>query len=116
MAHHRRQAASICAAWAALAAMWCQPAAAESSLRSGAGPISASAHLDFRVTVLPSLSLALRADGAVVRANEGRVYLVGEAAQGGTRAFAVPRGVRVTDEVLERDRLAGSALVTIASP
>ena len=99
-------------------------ARAESALLSappGGGAISASAHLDFRVTVLPSLALSTHAAGVRIQANSGVLTLQHDArgAWNG-RAPAASAQLRprhqVIDTTMQASAFAGSELITVASP
>lgn len=95
---------------------------AESQARSaGQGPMSASAHIDFRVTVLPSLALSMRAQGAQVRGNTGVLTLqssrsgVDDGVTPGSSQQLRPRNL-VIDTALPRSAVGTGDVVTIASP
>lgn len=97
---------------------------AESTLQTaapGSGAISASAHLDFRVTVLPSLALSAQPSGVRIQANGGVLTLQRDAR--GAWDGRAPTGSeqlrprhRVIDTSMHTSVFAGSELITIASP
>ena len=97
---------------------------ADSSLQSGppgGGALSASAHLDFRVTVLPSLSMSTLASGVRIQANSGVLTLQrGEMRAGDDRAPATSAQLQphrqVVDTSMRTTAFAAGDLVTIASP
>lgn len=97
---------------------------ADSSLQSGppgGGALSASAHLDFRVTVLPSLSMSTLASGVRIQANSGVLTLQrGEMRAGDGRAPATSAQLQphrqVVDTSMRTTAFAAGDLVTIASP
>jgi hypothetical protein len=86
---------------------------------SGRGPLSASAHVDFRITVLPSLGLSAQASGLRIQGNSGVLTLQRGPREAGT-APTVSTALRphrqVTDISLLASAVASSELVTIASP
>lgn len=97
---------------------------ADSQVRStpaSDGPLSASAHIDFRVTVLPSLSLSMQAQGAQVRSNAGVLIIHGsrrdtdDGAAPSTSLQLRPRNL-VIDTALPRGVILANDVVTIASP
>ena len=105
----------------AAAASTCRADAQLQSAPPGRGPLSASAHLDFRVTVLPSLALSMQAQGAQIRGNAGvltvqhsRAALIDGSAPNSSVQLR-PRNL-VIDAALPRATSHGSDLVTIASP
>jgi hypothetical protein len=88
---------------------------------AGRGTLSASAHLDFRVTVLPSVTLSMQPQGARVTGNAGvltvqhsRAELV-DGAMPSSSVQLRPQFL-VIDAALPRAAQSGSDLVTIASP
>lgn len=95
---------------------------ADSQLQStpGRGALSASAHLVFRVTVLPSLALSMQAQGAQILGNAGVLtvqYSSGEPVDGALPSSTTqlrPRHI-VVDTALPRGT-SGQELVTIAAP
>ncbi len=97
---------------------------ADSQLRfapAGGAPLSASAHLDFRVTVLSSLSLSMQAQGAQVRGNTG--VLTVQSSSGGIDDGAAPSSSQqlrprnvVVDTTLPGAAIPANSVVTIASP
>lgn len=95
------------------------PCRADATLQvstSGNGRLSASAHVDFRITVLPSLGLSAQAGGLRVQGNSGVMTLQRGPREAGkaptTRTQLQPKRQVVDTELLA----AGSELVTIASP
>ena len=107
-----------------LAAALAPACRADSTLQAaapGTGPVSASAHLDFRVTVLPTLALATQAGGVRVQGNSGTLTLQRDSsAAWDGRAPNASTSLRprrqVVDAALPTPPLAGSDRVTIASP
>ena len=106
---------------AALAPMACR---ADSTLQSASptgGPVTASAHLDFRVTILPSLALSTQAGSVRIQGNSGALTLQrdtsdawdGRAPNGSAQLR--PRR-QVIDAAMHPSAFAGSDLITIASP
>lgn len=97
---------------------------ADSEVRSAPvsrGPLSASAHVDFRVTVLPSLALSMQAQGAQVRGNAG--VLTVQSSRSDTDDGAAPSSSRqlrprnlVIDTALPRAAILANDVVTVASP
>ena len=97
---------------------------AESTLQTAAsssGAISTSAHLDFRVTVLPSLGFSALTDGVRIQANSGVLTLQHDAR--GAWDGRVPAGSvqlrprhQVIDTSMPASAFAGSELITITSP
>lgn len=108
-----------------LAAALVPQAHAESALlngTAGAGPLNASAHLNFRITVLPSLGLATQAGGGMrVQGNSGALTVQrdhSESSEGrapDTSTQMRPRS-RVIDTALPAPTLAGADRITIALP
>ncbi len=107
-----------------LAAALVSPCHADSALRSasgGSGAISGSAHLDFRITVLPSLSLSAQGAGYRVQGNSGVLTLqhsrVG-AEDGRAPANSAQLSPRrqVVDTALRTASPDTGDLVTVASP
>lgn len=100
------------------------PARADSQLQSapatGRAP-AATAHLDFRVTVLPSLSLSMQSSGLRVQGTGGALTVqrsLRDAPDGSaprSHALLRPRH-QVIDSALPQSGLRGAELVTIASP
>ncbi|MDE2629047.1 MAG: hypothetical protein KGL99_18015 [Burkholderiales bacterium] len=97
---------------------------ADSSLQSGApggAALSASAHLDFRVTVLPSLSMSTLASVVRIRANSGALTLQRDqigAADGPVRATSAQLQPhrQVVDTSMRSTAFAAGDRITIASP
>lgn len=95
---------------------------ADSQLQStpDRGALSASAHLVFRVTVLPSLALSMQAQGAQILGNTGVLtvqYSSGEPVDGQAPSSStqlLPRHI-VVDTALPRGA-SGQEFVTIAAP
>lgn len=105
----------------AAAASTCRADSQVRSAPASRGPLSASAHLDFRVTVLPSLALSMQAQGAQVRGNAGvltiqssRSEVDGGAAPSSSLQMR-PRNL-VVDTALPRSSILANGVVTIASP
>ena len=105
----------------AAAASTCRADSQVRSTPASRGPLSASAHLDFRVTVLPSLALSMQAQGAQVRGNAGvltvqssRSEVDGGAAPSSSLQLR-PRNL-VVDTALPRSSIFANGVVTIASP
>lgn len=95
---------------------------AETQVRSASqGPMSASAHVDFRVTVRPSLALSMWPQGALVRGNAGVLTLqssrsgVDDGATPGSSQQLRPRNL-VIERTMSRSAVEAGDLVTIASP
>jgi hypothetical protein len=116
--------AARCAAWA-LAWSLCGTATcrADSTVHSAAptgGALSASAHLDFVVTVLPMLALSTQAAGMRVQSNGGTLTLQRNA-QGGwdgrapSSTLVLPSGRRGVDATVGT-QAAGTELLTVAAP
>ena len=100
------------------------PCRADSTLLTASptsGPLTASAHLDFRVTVLPSLALSTQATGVRIQGNSGVLTVQrspsdawdGRAPTGSAQLR--PRH-QVIDTSMHTSDFAGSDLITIASP
>ena len=97
---------------------------AESTLHpaaSGGGPISASAHLDFRVTVLPSLALSAQPEGVRIQANSGVLTLQRDArgawdGRAPTGSVQLRPRHQVIDTSVQTSAFAAGELITIASP
>ena len=127
--YYRSQALGACDLRIALALLLIGAAAAptcraDSQVRSAPasrGPLSASAHVDFRVTVLPSLALSMQAQGAQVRGNTGVLTIqssrsdVDDGAAPSSSLQLRPRNL-VIDTALPRGAILASDIVTIASP
>ncbi len=107
-----------------LAAALAPPCRADSTLSSsatGGGPLTASAHLDFRITVLPTLGLAMQASGVRIQGNSGVLTLQRDAVDAWDgRAPATSAQLRPHRQVVDtsvRGPSASSAeLITVASP
>jgi hypothetical protein len=88
---------------------------------AGAGPLSATAHLDFRVTILPSLGLALQGQGLRVQGNSGPLTLQSNNASswdGRAPSSSVqlrPR-LQVIDAAIPAAQFNNGALITLAAP
>ncbi len=113
--------------WAAALALCigCLPVARTDSTfktaPAGGGPVSASAHLDFRITILPSLGLALSPQGLRVQGSGGALTLQANAgaAWDGTapsRSVQLRAPRQLIDTTIPTGQFSGSALITIASP
>ena len=127
--YYRSQALGACDLRIALALLLIGAAAAptcraDSQVRSAPasrGPLSASAHVDFRVTVLPSLALSMQAQGAQVRGNAGVLTIqssrsdIDDGAAPSSSLQLRPRNL-VIDTALPRPAILASDIVTIASP
>ena len=127
--YYRSQALGACDLRIALALLLIGAAAAptcraDSQVRSAPasrGPLSVSAHVDFRLTVLPSLALSMQAQGAQVRGNAGVLTIqssrsdVDDGAAPSSSLQLRPRNL-VIDTALPRGAILASDIVTIASP
>jgi hypothetical protein len=121
---HSKPAAARCVAWA-LAGLLCGAATcrADSTVHSAAptgGALSASAHLDFVVTVLPTLALSTQAAGVRVQSNAGTLALQRNAPGGWdgrppSASLVLPSGRRGVDATLA-PQAAGTELLTVAAP
>jgi hypothetical protein len=85
------------------------------------GPVSASAHLDFRITILPSLGLAMSAQGMRVQASGGALTLQGNTASAwdGTapsRSVQLRAPRQSIDTLIPTSQFGSAGLITIASP
>ncbi len=97
---------------------------ADSSLQSGpagGGALSASAHLDFRVTVLSSLAMSTLAGGVRIQANSGVLTLQRSAMGTGdgrapTTSTQLQPHRQVVDTSMRTLAYAAGDLITIASP
>lgn len=105
----------------AVAASTCRADSQVRSTPASGGPLSASAHVDFRVTVLPSLALSMQAQGAQVRGNAG--VLTVQSSRSDTDDGAAPSSSRqlrprnlVIDTALPRAAILANDVVTVASP
>ena len=105
----------------AAAASTCRADSQLQSVPAGRGALSASAHLDLRVTVAPSLALSVQAQGVQVRGNAGALTV--QRGRGGLVDGAAPSSsmqlrprTPVIDATLPGATSHGSSLVTIAAP
>jgi len=83
--------------------------------------LGATAHLDFRVIVLPTLALSMQAQGWRVQGNSGALTLQTGAAgtaDGGAPGTSVRLGARrrATDASVQATNAASGDVVTIAAP
>jgi hypothetical protein len=89
---------------------------AESALQSASlrhGLIAASAQIDFRITVLPSLSLATQASGVRIQGNSGVLTLQRDAPSASTQ---LRPSHRVVNTELRASALGAGERITVASP
>jgi hypothetical protein len=116
--------AQRCAAALALLVGFLPAGRTDSTYRTapaGAGGLSASAHLDFRITILPSLGLALSPQGLRVQGSGGSLTLQGDVASA-RDGMAPNRSVQLRaprqfiDTTLPVRQFSGDALITIAAP
>lgn len=120
LSHDLRAALAVLLVGAA-AASTCRADSQARSAPASRGPLSASAHLDFRVTVLPSLALSMQAQGAQVRGNAGVLTIqssrsdVDDGAAPSNSLQLRPRNL-VVDTALPRSAIVANDVVTIASP
>lgn len=119
----RRTLTLLAAAPLLLAAAFVKPCRAESTLASaspGAGPLTATAHLDFRVIVLPSMGLSTQASGVRIQGNSGAMTVQhGTSAVWDGQAPASSAQLQPHQRVIDRllpTPAAGGDLITIASP
>jgi hypothetical protein len=86
----------------------------------GKGPLSATAHLDFRVTVLPTLALSMQPTGVHVQGSGGPLMLQSHSTHGDGRAPASSTQLRphrhVVDTTIPNSQFSSGALITIAAP
>ncbi|GEM_PF-6135539 len=119
-----RRVAMAAAAPLVLSLSMVQPCHADSDLQGrppSSGSVSASAHLNFRITVLPSLALSTQGAGLRVQGNSGvltlqheqRSALDGQATAASTQLR--PRN-QVVDLSMPGSDINGSTLITVASP
>ena len=107
-----------------LGASLAQPCRADSTLQAGApnsGPLAGTAHLDFRITVLPSLALSTQGPGVRIQGNSGVLTLQRsrtDAPDGRTPTSSTQLSPRhqVVDTAMHASNVEGGSLVTIASP
>ena len=91
------------------------------SAPSGSGPISATAHLDFRVTVLPTLALSMQPLGLRVQGSSGVLTVqsnLNQAWDGRAPDSSIqlrPQR-RVIDASIPVSQFSSGALITIAAP
>lgn len=88
---------------------------------AGGGPVSASAHLDFRITILPSMGLALSAQGMRVQGSGGALTLQGSPASAWdglapNRSLQLRAPRQFIDTTIPSGQFGANALITIASP
>ena len=101
-----------------------QPCRAESTVQSapaGGGTLTASAHLNFRITVLPSFGLSTIGTGVRIQGNSGMLTLQrsqNDAWDGRAPAGSIQLRPRhqVIDTSMHVSSFGGSNLITIASP
>jgi hypothetical protein len=130
-----RQTCTPCAtghaAWArnaavalALLAGACAACRADASVRTaaaGSGALSASAHLDFIVTVLPSLALSSLSTGVRVQSNLSALSVQRSAlgaadGQPPSATLTLPYTHRGVDASVPAPSAAGTDVLTVASP
>lgn len=118
-----RAASRTAAALLALsvACLWSTDSHAESSLQTGAGALRAAAHLDFRVTILPSMGLTM--DGRQVRiaANSGSITVQHDQAsswdgRSPTSSSMLQHDRQLVDKALLLAQSELPSLITIAAP
>ena len=120
VSHDLRAALAVLLIGAA-AASTCRADSQVRSAPASRGPLSVSAHVDFRLTVLPSLALSMQAQGAQVRGNTGVLTIqssrsdVDDGAAPSSSLQLRPRNW-VIDTALPRGAILASDIVTIASP
>ncbi|MEQ1803895.1 MAG: hypothetical protein ABL900_00810 [Burkholderiaceae bacterium] len=94
----------------------------DSSLKTaGAGPVSASAHLDFRITILPSLGLSMHSHGLRVQGSGTPLTLQSNAGlawdgRAPMRSVALRPQRQVIDTSIPAGEFHSAGLVTIAAP
>jgi len=119
----RRTLTLFAAAPLLLAAALVKPCRAESTFASaspGGGPLTATAHLDFRVIVQPSLGLSTQASGVRIQGNSGVLTVQRGTSdawdgQAPTSSAQLQPRARVVDRLLQTPASAGD-LITVASP
>lgn len=116
----KRAFKALAIAFSVLLGLASTPCMAESSLQSGTAdaPARATAHLDFRVTILPSIGMSIGAAGARVQANYGAVTVQQEDAQGWDgRSPSTSVRLQHERQVVDRTvQVASSGMLTIATP
>lgn len=119
---HGLEVAGVNAVAALLLAMVALPPCRADSVLQTAAPTRAgvvsSAHIDFRITVMPSLALLTQATGVRVQGNGGVTIVQRGAADGGAATHTLllrPRH-QVTDLAVPVLGSRGGDLVTVASP
>ncbi len=118
-----RAAAHITVAWllGAAAASHCRADSQWLSDAPAGRALGASAHIDFKVTVLPSLSLSMQGTGLRIQGNGGGLTVQASprgAAEGSapsSHAQLRPRH-QVIDTSMSQSGFNGAAMVTVASP
>ncbi len=85
------------------------------------GPMSASAYLDFRITILPSLALSMQGQGLHVQSNGGVLTLQSNSAlawdgRAPIRSLQLRPRQQVIDIALPATQFGGATLITIAAP
>ncbi len=94
----------------------------DSALKTaGAGPVSASAHLDFRITILPSLALSMHAQGLRVQGSGTALTLQSNASlawdgRAPIRSVPLRPQRQVIDTLIPAGEFNRAGLVTIAAP
>lgn len=86
-----------------------------------AGPLSASAHLDFRITILPSLALSMQGQGLHVQGNGGVLTLQSNSAQAWdgrapVRSVQLRPRQQLVDIAIPAAQFDRATLITIAAP
>lgn len=86
-----------------------------------AGPLSASAHIDFRITILPSLALSLQPQALHVQGTGGVLTLQSSSAlawdgRAPTRSVQLRPRQQVVDTSIPAAQFGSAALITIAAP
>lgn len=100
------------------------PSHAESTVQAGTAAgaaVSASAHLNFRVTVLPSLTMSMLGSAVHVQGNAGALVLQHEQrndwdGRAPASSWQLRQHHQVIDTVLSNTSSVGSTLVTLAAP
>ncbi len=85
------------------------------------GPLSASAHLDFRITIPPSLALSMQGQGLHVQGNGGVLTLQSNSAlvwdgRAPNRSVQLRPRQQVIDVAIPAAQFGSAALITIAAP